>query len=177
MPQLLHSSSYRQHQLEQLIGIPSLEGPQKDMTYFHNSTMIVHYQSNVSDNISASRSRYETHPLRNGTPRLQPNWYPPTFGVSVETRFALHLCTSLGNAWLAKSRGSTGNILPPISKARVWGSEHGKTPSVPRWVYMSSTTSDGPRKREFPCRREYLWGLGIEQQKKNSLYQSTQIAR
>lgn len=50
MPQLLHSSSYRQRQLGQLIGIPSLEDLQKDMTYFHNSTTIVHYRGKVSDN-------------------------------------------------------------------------------------------------------------------------------
>jgi hypothetical protein len=55
MPQLLHSSSYRQRQRGQLIGIPSLEGPQKDMTYFHNSTMIVHYRSNVSENEASVR--------------------------------------------------------------------------------------------------------------------------
>lgn len=95
-----------------------------------------------------SNGQAGTHPFKNGVPRLHENWYPPTWGGSVETRFAVQDSTLLTNACPMKSRGSTGNIFPPISNAIVWDSEQENV--LPSDLRMLSTMSAGPRSSELP---------------------------
>ena len=54
--------------------------------------------------------------------------------------------TSMG---CAKSRGSTGNMAPPIRKERLCGMAQSNV--SPRRLDIWATTSCGPRISEFPC--------------------------
>lgn len=61
----------------------------------------------------------DTHDFKKGSPRLHEN-RAPLLGASPETMLlATQSCVFLLSTELMKSRGSTGNILPPIWNAIV----------------------------------------------------------
>ena len=96
--------------------------------------------------------------FRNGSPRFQLN-SAPELGASVATTlFAIQFVTSPFLCCDVKSRGSTGNILPPIWYASVCGWSQGRSGdalllaayAVETLDRMLFTTSCGPRRRELP---------------------------
>ena len=98
--------------------------------------------------------------MKNGSPRLQLNRAPLCGGSVATTLSATHVLTSLALYCDTKSRGSTGNVLPPIWKARLCGTLQGKIGSALEFLAnadetllkMELTTSSGPRIMLFPCK-------------------------
>lgn len=94
----------------------------------------------------------------NGSPKLHENNDPTLGGSVLTTLFAKHSVALPCLPGLMKSRGSTGNIWPPIWNAIVCADPQGRVGSALEFAAKAGetdeirlfTTSDGPRMTELP---------------------------
>ena len=142
----------RPHRREQSTRILSVEDHAKDKRDFRNKMMPLLWRRTLIAQTPVADDEGATHDFKKGSPRLQLYKYPLPVeeGASVSAILARHKSTLFWNTWLTKSRGSMGNIFPPIWKARLWGWEQEKWPLGPRVLCIDLTTSVGPRIRELP---------------------------
>lgn len=91
--------------------------------------VVEHNDIATSTNVSTGsrKGRYRrTDDFKNGSPRDHEKSWPVLFGGSVATSLLASHVSAPPLALLAtKSRGSTGNIFPPIWNVSVCGAAHG----------------------------------------------------
>jgi hypothetical protein len=90
-----------------------------DAISYRSRTKLIHYKPSISENgghslIITGAPQEQTYDFKNGLPKLQLYKNPPTLGGSVAAIFGIQSFTEFVYIWRAKSRGSIGNILPPI---------------------------------------------------------------